>query len=106
MGELTIRRNRGFAVPQYQGTGKAEKQAGTSASQKVNRATVTLSGTLQQLMSRFSQAEGQVRESRRTLQTGEAVLAEVRDSLNRIGALAQEAAGGGSSDRAALQAQL
>ncbi len=106
MGELTIRRNRGFAVPQYQGTGKAEKKAGTSASQKVNRATVTLSGTLQQLMSRFSQAEGQVRESRRTLQTGEAVLAEVRDSLNRIGALAQEAAGGGSSDRAALQAQL
>ena len=84
MGELTIRRNRGFAVPRYQGMGKAEKSAGSSGSQKVERTTVTVSETLKQLLTRVSQAEGHIRESRRTLQVGEGVLAEVRDTLERI----------------------
>lgn len=106
MGELTIRRNRGFAVPRYQGMGKAEKSAGSSGSQKVERTTVTVSETLKQLLTRVSQAEGHIRESRRTLQAGEGVLAEVRDTLERIGELAKESAGGGAADRAALQAEL
>ena len=59
MGELTIRRNRGFAVPRYQGMGKAEKSAGSSGSQKVERTTVTVSETLKQLLTRVSQAAGE-----------------------------------------------
>ena len=107
MGELTIRRNRGFAVPSYQGTGKAEKGAGVSQSPKTAKsAGYTVSETLRQLMTRVSQAENHSRESRRTLQTGEAVLAEVRDSLDRIGELAQRSAGGGKTDREALQSEL
>ena len=104
MGELTIRRNRGFAVPSYQGTGKAEKASGSSQSGKAaGKAGFTISETLQELMGRVSQLESRSRESRRTLQTGEAVLAEVRDSLDRIGELAQRSAGGGKTDREALQ---
>ena len=34
MGELIIRRNRSFAVPQYQEVSKAEKPAGSGRSQK------------------------------------------------------------------------
>lgn len=106
MGELAIRRNRGFAVSQYQKTDRTEKAADSGASQKVTRATVTVSQTLQQLMTKFSQAESHIRESRRTLQTGEGVLAEVRDRLDRIGELAQKSAEDGSLDRTALQEEF
>ena len=107
MGELTIRRNRGFAVPPYQGTAKTEKKAAAGQAQSVSRTTgFAVSETLRQLMSRVSQAENQSRESRRTLQTGEAVLDEVQDRLGRLAELAEKAAGGGASDRAALQAEL
>lgn len=107
MGELSVRRNRGFAVPRYQGTGKAEKKTSVDQTRKTGgRAVVTVSETLRELMDRVSQVERYVREGRRTLQTGEAALAEVRDSLDRMEELAREAAESGTADRAALQAEL
>ncbi len=107
MGELAIRRNRGIPVPRYQETGKAEKASASSSSPKVAKGTgYTVSKTLQELMSRVSQAEAHTRESRRTLRTGEAALAEVQDNLGRMAELAGKAAGDGEADRPALQAQL
>ena len=107
MSELAIRRNRGFAVPQYQSVSKTEKESGSTESRKIaGKPGYTVSDTLRQLMSRAGQAEGQVRESRRALQTGETVLDEVQESLGRMKELAQKAAGGGEPDRAALQAEL
>ena len=107
MGELSIRRNRNISVPRYQGTGKAEKQ---SASAKVpqgpGRTAATVSDTLRQLMSRVSQVERHIREGRRTLQSGEAALAEVQDGLGKMEELAQRSADGGELDRAALQEEL
>ena len=105
MGELAIRRNRGFTVPRYQV--KTEKQTGSSRSQGVAKAPgFTISETLRQLMTRVSQAESHSRESRRTLQVGEVVLSKVQDCLDRIADLARESAGGGEPDRAGLQAEL
>lgn len=105
MGELAIRRNRGTPVARQQEVGKAGKASGSSRSQAVSpKPGVTVSETLRQLMS--SQAVNNSRESRRTLQIGEAVLAEVQEKLGRIAELAQEASGGGEPDRAALQAEL
>ena len=108
MGELSVlRRNREMAVPQYQKLGKAEKQSAAAGTQRTaNRAAVTVSETLRQLMGRVSQTDRQVREGRRTLQSGEAALAEVEDSLSRMEKLAQQAAGDGKVDRAALQSSL
>lgn len=107
MGELAIRRNRGFAVPQYQGTDKVEKASGSSRSGKAaGKAGFTISETLQELMGRVSQVESRSRESRRALQTGEAALDEVRDALERMRELAQKSAGGGEADRDALQGEL
>lgn len=107
MGELAIRRNRGFAVPQYQGTGKSEKTASSTQSGKVaGKAGFTISETLQELMSRVSRMESRSRESRRALQTGEAALDEVRDALERMSELARKSAGGGEADREALQGEL
>lgn len=108
MSELTIRRNRGPAgAVRYQGTGKGEKAGGSGQAQKAaGTAAVTVSETLRQLMTRGAQAESHIRESRRTLQAGEAVLAEVQDKLARIAELAQESAGGGEPDRAALQTEV
>lgn len=106
MGELTVRRNKGFAVTRYPETGKTEKAAGAAQARKTANSTgLTVSGTLQQLMTRASRAENHIRESRRTLQGGEAVLAEVQDSLDRMADLARASAEGGG-DRAALQAKL
>lgn len=108
MSEFTIRRNRETAVPRYQAAEKAEKPektAGATQSRQASRATgFTISETLRQLMS--SQVESRSRESRRTLQMGEAVLAEVQEKLERIGELAKESTGGENPDRAALQKEL
>ena len=105
MNELTIRRNRGPAAPKYQSAGKTEKTSSSSRSQKAERGTgAAASGA--QLMSRAGQTEGQTRESRKILQTGEAVLDEVRDVLDRIKELAGKSAGDGNPDRAALQKEL
>ena len=101
MGELSIRRNRDVAVSRYQPAGKAEKAAGRGA---VETKGFTVSQTLERLMTRVDQAESRTRESRRTLRTGEAALAEVREGLGRMAELAQEAAEG--KDPAALQEEL
>lgn len=107
MSELTIRRNRGLAAPQYQGIKRAEKQAGSSAAGRVTEKTgLAVSGTLRQLMSRAGQAESGTRESRRALQMGESILGEVKESLERLALLAKESAEGNSPDRAALQTEL
>ena len=88
MSELTIRRNRGLAAPQYQGIKRAEKQAGSSAAGRVTEKTgLAVSGTLRQLMSRAGQAESGTRESRRALQMGESILGEVKESLERLALL-------------------
>ena len=52
-----------------------------------------MSETLRQLMDKVSQTESHIRESHRTLQSGETVLDEVRSSLDRIAELAAKAAG-------------
>lgn len=107
MGELAIRRNRNISVSRYQGTGKTEKAADSTQSRKVaGTAGFTISETLQELMSRVSRVEGRSRESRRALQTGEAALDEVQDSLDRMADLARKSAAGGETDRAALQKEL
>lgn len=106
VGELAIRRNRGTPAVRYQELGKAEKPAAGESRKTAGAAGPTVSETLQRLMSRAGQAESRTRASRRTLQAGEAVLAEVRERLDRIGELAQKAAGGGETDRDALQAEL
>ena len=102
MDELTIRRNRSFAVPQRQGTGKVAKQSAAGEAQKVEKGTgLAVSETLRQRMDQT----GRAGESRRTLQLGEGVLAEVQEKLARMAELAKEAAGEGA-DREAIQAEL
>ena len=104
MDEMTIRRNREAAAPRYPAVEKAEK---TSGGQRIaSKAGITASGGLERLLTRVSQAEGQIRESHRTLLAGETALAEVRESLERIGKLVQEAAGEKGIDRDALQAEV
>lgn len=107
MGELTIRRNRGFEVPRYQGTDKTEKQSASGSAKRAARSTgLSISETLRQLMTKVSQAENRSRESRRTLQTGEIAIDEVQASLSRMAKLAERASGDGNFDRAALQEEL
>ena len=109
MGELSVRRNRELSVPRHQKTGRTEKQAGAGPAQPAvgpKKAAATVSETLRQLMGRVTQAGRQAREGRRTLQSGEAALAEVEDNLGRMEELARQAAGEGTVNRAALQAEL
>ena len=107
MGELTIRRQRGVTGLRYQAAEKTEKTAAAGKSQPAAKtAGATVSETLQRLMTRIGQAETHTRESHRTLQMGEAVLAEVQNCLDRIAELAQRAAGDSGADRASLQAEL
>lgn len=107
MSELTIRRNREVAAVQMQKVEKAEKQTAGGEVRKTAKAPgVTVSETLQRLMTRDSRVESHARESRRAMQMGEAVLAEVKDSLGRMEELAKKAAGGGGIDRGALQEEL
>ncbi|MCI8971162.1 MAG: hypothetical protein HFF99_06815 [Oscillibacter sp.] len=105
MGELTIRRERGVTGPRYQAAERTEKTAAAGETRPAAKTPgTTVSKTLQWLMTKIGQAENHTRESHRTLQVGEAVLAEVQDSLDRMEELVRQAAGGG--DRAALQAEL
>ena len=107
MGELTVRRERGITGPRYQAAEKTEKTAAAAKSQPAAKtAGATVSETLRRLMTHIGQAEAHTRESHRTLQVGEAVLAEVQSSLDRMAELAKQAAGGGQADRAALQGEL
>lgn len=107
MGELAIRRERGVSGPRYQAAEKMEKTAAAGESRPAAKAPgATVSKTLQWLMTKIGQAENYTRESHRTLQVGEGVLAEVQDRLERMGELIRRAAGNGRADRAALQAEL
>ena len=114
MGVLSVRRNRELALTSYQGTAKTEKQSGASSASRTQqtagtsqgRAADTVSETLRQLMTQVTQAGRQAREGRRTLQSGEASLAEVEDNLKRMEEVARESAGDGTVDRADLQARL
>ncbi len=107
MGDLRIRRDRSFAVSTRQETAKPAKTALASQTQKPAPATgLNVSETLRQLMAEGSQAASHARESRRTLQLGEVVLAEVQDSLRRMAELAEKASGDGELDRAVLQREL
>jgi len=108
MGELSIRRNREISVPRYQKAEKAEKQSGVGQAQKMMSAQKgdTVSETLRQLMGRVDEMGRHLREGRRTLQTGEAALAEVQGSLGRMEELARQAADVGAVDRGILQAEL
>lgn len=107
MGELSIRRERGVAGPRYQAAEKTEKAGSAGESRPATKTPgATVSETLQNLMSRIGRAENHTRESHRTLQAGEAVLAEVQDVLERMAELAERAASGGGEDRTALQAEL
>ncbi len=108
MSELTIRRDREISAARYRAAEKAEKtEKGGGQIQRTEKTPgFTLSETLRQMLSGSSRTESQIRESRRTLQSGEAVLAEVQENLSRMEALAREAAGEGETDRDALQAQL
>lgn len=107
MSELTIRRDREISAARYRAAEKAEKTEKGGQIQRTEKTPgFTLSETLRQLLSGSSRTESQIRESRRTLQSGEAVLAEVQENLSRMEALAREAAGEGETDRDALQAQL
>ena len=85
MSELTIRRNRDFSSVRPQAAVKAERTSAAGQIDHVGKSTgPAASDSLQQLMTKLGQAESHSRDSRRTLQTGEAVLDEVQDSLERI----------------------
>lgn len=102
MGELSIRRSGGFAVPQQREVGRAEK---TSSSQSASKPAEAAVPEAPRPPAVRGQAELLLRAGRRTLRTGEAALAEVQDSLGRMAELAREA-GGETPDREALQAEL
>lgn len=106
MGELTIRTDRRFPAVRSQAAAKGEKSAGSSAGRSVTRTTLAASDTLQQLARAGSRTVRQAREALRSLQRGEGALDELRDSLERLGELAQKAAFGGDADREALQTEL
>ena len=107
MGELTIRRERGISGPRYQAAEKTEKTASAGETRPAAKTPgATVSETLRRLMTTIGQAENYTRDSHRTLQTGEAVLAEVQDRLGRMAELIRRAAGGGRTDASALQAEL
>lgn len=107
MSELTIRTDRDFASVRPQAAVKSERTSAAGQSRPVGPSTgPSVSDGLQRLMTNLGQAENRSRDSRRALQSGEAVLDEVHDALERIAQLARKAAGGGNPDRAALQAEL
>ena len=105
MSELTIRRDNMTFTPPTLRAAKTEKTSGTSSAQRTGK-TVSISDTLQDLMTRIGQAEGQIRGSRSILQTGQAVLDEVQESLDRIAELTKEAAEGEEPDREAIQEEV
>lgn len=106
MGELTIRTDRRFPTVRNQAAVKGGKTAGSEATQGAAKTAFTVSETLQQLMRTDSRTVRQSKEVLRTLQNGEGALAELQDSMERLGELARRAADGGPADREALQGEL
>ena len=106
MGELTIRADRRFSAVRGQAAAKGGKTAGSEAAQGAARTAFTVSETLRQLTRTDSRTVRQSKEVLRTLQNGEGALAELQDSLERLGELARRAAEGGPADREALRGEL
>ena len=107
MNELAIGRRKDAAIFRQQGTVKAEKKAAATSAQKAEKpVSSAASDSVRQRMTGSVRAEALSRESRRTLQAGEAVLSEIQERLGRLAELAEKAAGGGGEDRAALQKEL
>ena len=106
MGELTIRTDRRFPAVRSQAAVKGEKTAGSTAAQGAAKAASAAAEALEQLTRTDSRAVRQVREALRGLQSGEGALAELQDSMERLGELARRAAEGGPADREALQGEL
>lgn len=107
MGDLTIRRNRGFPAARYQPVEKTEKTAaGTQVQRAAKMAEHTDSETLQRLTDRGNQTAERTYQSRQALQKGEVALAEVEERLGRIAQLAQASAQDGAPNRGALQTEL
>lgn len=106
MGELTIRTDRRFPAVRGQAAARGEKAAGGSPASGTARAASAAPEALEQLARTGSQAVRQAREALRGLQSGEGALAELENSLNRLGELARRAAEGGPADREALQTEL
>lgn len=101
----SIRREQIRAATGQKQAARAEKpEAGAPVKQAAPRAAASLD--LKQLMGRISRAEAGVQAARQALRSGEAVLAEVRDSLDRMEDLAGEAAKADGPDREALQEEL
>ena len=107
MNELAIGRRKDAAIFRQQGTVKAEKKAAATSAQKAEKpVSSAASDSVRQRMTGSVRAEALSRESRRTLQAGEAVLSEIQERLGRLAELAEKATGGGEEDRAALQKEL
>jgi len=88
-------------VSGYPKAEKAEKQTGTSKARQTGGAAAEATW---QVKYREGGAE-RLQEARRSLQTGESVLAEVEESLARLEEIAEEASGEGS-DIKSLEAEL
>lgn len=106
MGELTIRTDRRFPAVRGQAAARGEKTAGGGPASGTARAASAAPEALEQLARTDSRAVRQAREALRGLQSGEGALAELENSLNRLGELARRAAEGGPADREALQTEL
>lgn len=120
MSDLTIRRNRGLSTPQYQPAEKAEKSTGTTSTASAertaqpehlerggeSRAAGKIEKADPRLASGMIQAGSRMRESRQVLRQGEGVLAEVKETLDRMADIARRAQSGNAAERDALQKQL
>ena len=101
----SIRREQIRAATGQKQAARTEKQDSSApVKQAAPRAAATLD--LKQLMGRISRAEAGVQAARQALRSGEAVLAEVRDGLDRMEDLANKAAKADGPDREALQEEL
>ena len=103
----SVRRNQMRAALKYQQPAKAEKQDGAApgtVSSKQAAPSAAASLDLKQLMGRINQTEARAQKARQVLQTNEATLAEVKDSLDRMEELAKEAES--QPENKALQEEL
>lgn len=103
----SVRRNQIRAALKYQQPAKAEKQDGAApgtVSSKQGAPSAAASLDLKQLMGRINQTEARAKKARQVLQTNEATLAEVKDSLERMEELAKEAES--QPENKALQEEL
>lgn len=93
------------AAAGYRQAEKAGKQEG-GASVKGMPFREAASVDLRQLLGRVGEAEARIQAARQSLQANEAALAEAKDGVEQMGSLAEESAGEGQPDRAALQEEL